>query len=88
MKYEIFMGDVKNKDQFHDLIQQGLPCPPDYGRTLDALYDVLTKQGDGWEVIFHGYNEIRHWTPGSAEALKAVCDEAMAACPTLRIVLD
>lgn len=88
MKYEIFMGDVKNKEQFHDLIQETLPCPPYYGRNLDALYDVLTEQGSGWEVVFHGYDEILHWTPGNAEALKSICEDAMTACPDLKIVFE
>ena len=34
------------------LFAAAVPVPRDYGRNLDAMYDVLTEYGGGWRLEF------------------------------------
>ena len=88
MRYEIDLKDVRSRGQFHDKIQEILPCPPYYVRNLDALYDMLTEQSEPWKLVFQNYEDFAHDTPGYANTLKALCEEAMAECPNLAISFE
>lgn len=88
MRYEIDLQDVRSREQFHDRIQEILPCPPYYGRNLDALYDMLTEQSGEWELVFRNYDDFAHDTPGYANTLKTLCGEVMAECPNLTISFE
>ena len=85
MRYEVDLGDVRSREQFHDKIQEVLPCPPYYGRNLDALYDMLTERREVWELVFHNFEDFAHDTPGYASTLRNLCEEVMAECPNLTI---
>ena len=85
MRYEIDLGNVRSKEQFHDKIQDCLPCPSCYGKNLDALYDVLTEQSEPWELVFQNYGDFAHDMPGYANTLKMLCEDVMAECPNLNI---
>ncbi len=51
--YYVDLAGVSTKDEFHKLLAEVLPLPDYYGGNLDALYDVLTEDGEGWNVIFY-----------------------------------
>ncbi len=86
MRYEIDLRGVETKAQFHDRVQQALPCPAYYGRNLDAFYDVLTGQGEAWELCFVGFEDFVQAMPGYGAALNELCEEAAEECPGLEIV--
>ena len=45
MQITIDLTNIRDKESFHDKIQEAIDCPSYYGRNLDALYDVLTDCG-------------------------------------------
>ena len=57
---QVFYIDLKGistREELHALLRKELSLPEYYGDNLDAFYDVLTEQGEGWNLIF--YNCIR-----------------------------
>ena len=53
---QVFYIDLKaatTKEKIHEAIAKELPLPDYYGGNLDALYDVLTEEGEGWNIIFY-----------------------------------
>lgn len=83
MKHEfaIDLKGVADADALQGVLAASLPLPPDYGRNLDAFYDVLTEYGTDWRIVFR--NAGRAATP-----LKAVCRDAVAETPGLEIVFE
>lgn len=51
-EFVIDLKDVYTPDELHERIAQIIPVPEYYGANLDALYDVLTEQSEGWTIIF------------------------------------
>ncbi|MBE7070514.1 MAG: hypothetical protein E7386_08440 [Ruminococcaceae bacterium] len=51
-EFVIDLKDVYTPDELHERIAQIIPVPEYYGANLDALYDVLTEQSEGWIIIF------------------------------------
>jgi ribonuclease inhibitor len=51
--FYIDLAGISTKEEFHKLLAEELPFPDYYGGNLDALYDVLTDDGEGWNVIFY-----------------------------------
>ncbi len=51
--FYIDLAGIATKEAFHALVAKELPMPDYYGRNLDALYDVLTEEGSGWNIIFY-----------------------------------
>ncbi len=51
--FYIDLKDAATKEEFHELLAKELPLPDYYGGNLDALYDVLTECGEGWNLIFY-----------------------------------
>lgn len=58
-----------------------VPVPPDYGRNLDAIYDVLTEYGSEWRIEFRN-------SANAPEMFRQVCMDAAADTPGLEIVFD
>ena len=56
-----------------------LPVPQDYGRNLDAMYDVLTEYGSEWRIEFKNSAHV-------PELFRQVCMDAAADTPGLEIV--
>ena len=63
------------------LFAAAVPVPRDYGRNLDAMYDVLTEYGGGWRLEFKN-------SANAPEAFKQVCLDAAADTPGLEISFD
>lgn len=96
---QVFYIDLKNvttKEALQDVLVKELPLPDYYGRNLDALYDVLTEFGRGWNIIIYNTeNASRGKEPsqepsssefaGYLEMLKRMCARATAECDNLQI---
>ena len=51
--FYIDLRSIATKEELHGLLAKELPLPDYYGRNLDALYDILTECGEGWNIIFY-----------------------------------
>ena len=83
MKHEfaIDLKDVADAGALQDALAANLPLPPDYGRNLDALYDVLTEYGTNWRIVFQNVGR-------AVASLRAVCRDAVAGTPGLEVVFE
>ncbi|MCR5155266.1 MAG: barstar family protein [Butyrivibrio sp.] len=84
--FYIDLKDITNKSELHRLLARELPLPDYYGSNLDALYDVLTEEGEGWNVIFYNLPEA----PAAdfnlyLGKLKKICAHAVSECDNLQI---
>lgn len=78
-EFTIDLKGVRSASGLHRKLVEALPLPADYGRNLDALYDVLTEYGADWKITFVN-------ATAAPEPLRAVCTDAMADTPGLEIV--
>ena len=84
--FYIDLKDINSKSELHKLLSRELPLPDYYGSNLDALYDVLTEEGEGWNVIFYNL-------PAAPDAefdkylgkLRKMCAHAVSECDNLQI---
>ena len=53
-EYIIDFDGVQTEEDVQDRVVESLPLPDYYGRNLDALYDVLTEQGEGMDITVVG----------------------------------
>ena len=94
--FYIDLKDVTTKKALHEAIARELPLPDYYGHNLDALYDVLTEQGEGWNIIFYnttalGKEPSESTTEDAGEMskyftrLKKMCKQAVSECDNLQI---
>ena len=83
MKHEfvIDLTGVADIGALQDALVANLPLPPEYGRNLDAFYDVLTEYGTDWRIVFRNAGRV-------ATPLKAVCRDAVAETPGLEVVFE
>lgn len=88
MQITIDLTDIRDKESFHDKMQEALDCPTYYGRNLDALYDVLTGCCESLELDFTGYMDFAQDLPGYSSTFKDMCLEAMAENSLLQIFFD
>jgi len=86
MEYTVDLTTVAAPEQFHQAIRQSLPVPEWYGNDLDALYDVLTQFGQGWQVRFLHPERLREHTPRYLAALERLCQDVQAEMPGTSIV--
>ena len=63
--YEIDIRNIKTKQEFHERLKEIMPLPDYYGNNLDALYDVLTEEGDNLNLVLV-------WDDGRAEVPEEV----------------
>ena len=73
---KVFYLDLMNvttAEELQELLVKELPLPEYYGRNLDALYDVLTENGDDWNIIFYNIS-------GAAEKLGQYFDNIKRGC--------
>jgi len=75
-EYVIDLNDVFNADELHAAVAQALPLPDYYGGTLDALYDVLTEQTEGWDIRFIGCADAEITMDKYMRKLRKMCDDA------------
>ncbi len=82
--FYIDLKEVNNKDAFHRALAKELPLPDYYGNNLDALSDVLTESGDGWNMIFYNCSEFEEAEPDYMGRLKKMIKYAESECEGLR----
>ena len=83
--FYIDLNRAVSRDSFQDRITAELPVPDHYGRNLDALYDILTEMGAGWNLIFYGSSALKDREPKYFATVLRLCDEACAETPGLKI---
>ncbi len=85
---QVFYIDLKGvitRDEFHDKLKKELPLPGYYGHNLDALFDILTEQGEEWNVIFYNSKDMKLEMPEYYDSLKRMCERAVADCDGLKV---
>ena len=88
MNYTIDLAGVSTAGELHRRVRAVLPCPEWYGDNLDALYDLLTDQGSGWQVTFLHTAETDALLPVYMTSLRRLCRRAMAETPGLTIEFE
>ena len=83
--YYIDMADKSSREDFYNTIEKELPLPDYFGSNLDALSDVLTENGDGWDIIFYNTKEFEESEPGYFQKLIKMCRLAEKECRKLSI---
>ncbi|MCR4764499.1 MAG: barstar family protein [Lachnospiraceae bacterium] len=79
------LSDVTDRDGLQRLLRETLPLPEYYGGSLDALYDVLTEHGSGWNIILYRYAGLERLQPKIFAGLKRVFQDAVLEVPGLRV---
>ena len=74
--FYIDLTEVSTKEELQEALVETLTLPDYYGRNLDALYDVLTECGDGWNIIFYNAKFAQYRLGKYFDALKRLCVEA------------
>ena len=80
-RFVIDLAGVRSATRLHAILAEKLPLPEHYGRNLDAFYDVLTEFGPRWRIVFRNAG-------AAMNALRAVCEDAMAETPGLEILFE
>ncbi len=80
-RFVIDLAGVRSAMRLHAILAEKLPLPEHYGRNLDAFYDVLTEFGPRWRIVFRNAG-------AAMNALRAVCEDAMAETPGLEILFE
>ena len=83
--FYIDLNEVSTKEEFHKALIRELPLPDYYGENLDALYDVLTEYGDGWNIIFYNSTALEKEEPKMFEGLRKTIKYALEECEGLKI---
>ena len=83
--YYIDLKSITTKEAFHQTLKDNLPLPDDYGNNLDALYDVLTEQGEGWNLIFYNTTGMEEQIPDYLTKLKKLSRQAQSETDNLQI---
>lgn len=76
MEFNIDLTGITCPRDLQQRVAEALPCPEYYGFNLDALYDVLTEQGDGWCVLITGCAGADELLPGYMRSLRKMCRAA------------
>jgi len=85
MEYRIDLKGVNTKEELHERIAEALPLPEYYGKNLDALYDVLTESGVGWDIVITGAEGFAESCSSYWLNLKRVFSQAQEETPGLQI---
>ncbi|WP_158589530.1 barstar family protein [Butyrivibrio sp. CB08] len=83
--FYIDLTGISSKEELQALLTKELPLPDYYGSNLDALYDVLTEQGEGWNLIFYNVTKITVDMENYLTKLQKMCKNAANECDNLQI---
>lgn len=86
--YDIDLNGIYSADELHDLLRETLPLPEYYGGTLDALFDVLTAQSDGWALRFRGMAAAEAVMGKYIRSLKRMCARAAEENPKFSVSFE
>ncbi len=85
---QVFYIDLKGiitRDELHETLAKDLSLPDYYGGNLDALYDILTEQGEGWNIIFFNCTDMEKEMPDYLTRLKKMSRQAAEETESLQI---
>lgn len=71
--YYIDMADKSSREDFYNTIEKELPLPDYFGSNLDALSDVFSEYGDGWDIIFYNMRKFMESEPDYFKKLTKMC---------------
>ncbi|MCR5674893.1 MAG: barstar family protein [Lachnospiraceae bacterium] len=83
--FYIDLTGVTDRDALQERLCAALPMPAHYGRNLNALYDVLTENGAGWNLILYRSLALEHAQPKLFATLTRLLDEAAGETPGMRV---
>ncbi len=83
--FYIDLMNISSRDEFHDLLEKELPLPEYYGRNLDALADVLSESGQGWDIIFYNSAFFEEAEKSYFKKLQKLCSHMMEEISDMRI---
>jgi ribonuclease inhibitor len=83
--FYIDLTGVITRDELHEILAKELPLPEYYGKNLDALYDILTEQGEGWNIIFYNCTDMEAEMPDYLKRLKKMSKQAKEEMESLQI---
>ena len=84
----IFLDGQKmlNRRAVHDHLAERLELPEYYGRTLDALYDLLTEREGPTRLVVQHRETILSWLGEYGAALCQTLEDADRANPGLEVL--
>lgn len=83
--FYIDLKDIAKKEEFHELLAKELPLPDYYGGNLDALYDILTEYGEGWNLIFYNILQAEPQLSDYLTKVRRMAKRAVAETDDLKI---
>jgi len=83
--FYIDLEEVSTKEELQDLLTEILPLPDYYGRNLDALCDVFTERGEGWNIIFYNTGIAQKRLGKYFDVLQRLCREVSEDVHDLKI---
>lgn len=86
--YQIDLSDIESADDLHQLLNETLPLPHYYGRTLDALFDILTEPSADWQIYFTNTDTAEARLGSYIRKLKKMCERATAENEKLEVVFE
>ena len=86
--HQVFYIDLKSintKPELHAALAKELPLPEHYGNNLDALYDILTEQGEGWNIIIYNTTDMEKELPDYLNKLRKLAKQVQSETDDLQI---
>ena len=87
-EYIIDLAGVESEEDVQERIIETLPLPDYYGSNLDALYDVLTENGDGWNIVIVNSEDVPEDMRPYIDEMIGVMEDASAVAPDLTVEYD
>lgn len=87
-KYQIDLSDIESVEDLHDILNEILPLPHYYGRTLDALFDILTEPSTDWQLHFTNTATAEAYLGNYIRKLKKMCERATAENEKLEVIFE
>ena len=87
-EFAIDLSEMYGPDDLHKQLEEILPLPEYYGRTLDALYDCLTEQSEGWSLRFTNTADAEATLGKYMRSFKKMCERAVKESDCLEITFE
>ena len=87
-KYHIDLGDIESAEDLHALLNEILPLPHYYGKTLDALFDILTEPAADWHLHFSNAATAEARLGSYIRKLKKLCERAASENNKLEVIFE
>ncbi len=87
MKYTVDLSGVRDREGLHERLRASMDLPDWYGNNLDALYDILTEEGNFWDLTFTACGEAFRAMPDYMASLVLTLSDACDVMPGLMVSL-